>query len=228
MPFRESHLERKFVVELEGSQNVRILLYALQERPILRAKHVLKLSRSWLRETPQARVLKLGDNLILNTTIHFVPGEVTLRRVPTSKPGALFGAKMQQVLKREKRDIPFIISACIREVEKRGMSEVGIYRVSGSASDLAKLKKSFETNAYEAEQLLKDVDIHSVTGILKSYLRELPEALFTDILYPKFFETFSRFSNNNEAERINELLQVFEELRLKQIKLLLIIYWIIL
>ncbi|XP_037818380.1 uncharacterized protein LOC119608151 isoform X5 [Lucilia sericata] len=88
-----------FVVELEGSQNVRILLYALQERPILRAKHVIKLSRSWLKETPQGRVLKLGDNLTLNTTLHFVPGEVTLRRVPTSKPGALFGAKMQQVLK---------------------------------------------------------------------------------------------------------------------------------
>lgn len=52
--------------------------------------------------------------------------------------------------RREKRDIPFIISACIREVEKRGMSEVGIYRVSGSASDLAKLKKSFETSEYLA------------------------------------------------------------------------------
>uniref|UniRef100_A0A1A9VUF9 Active breakpoint cluster region-related protein n=1 Tax=Glossina austeni TaxID=7395 RepID=A0A1A9VUF9_GLOAU len=201
-----------FVVELEGSQNVRILLYELQERTVIKAKHVLKLSRSWLQETPQVRTLKLGDSLTLNITLRFVPGEVTLRRVPTSKPGALFGAKMQQVLKREKRDIPFIISACIREVERRGMSEVGIYRVSGSASDLAKLKKSFETNAYEAEQLLKDVDIHSVTGILKFYLRELPEALFTDVLYPKFFETFSRFSNNNETERINELLIVFEDL----------------
>lgn len=72
----------------------------------------------------------------------------------------------------------------------------------------------FFPDAYEAEQLLKDysTDIHSVTGILKSYLRELPEALFTDALYPKFFETFSRFTNNNEAERINELLVVFEEL----------------
>ncbi|XP_012156415.1 active breakpoint cluster region-related protein isoform X2 [Ceratitis capitata] len=201
-----------FVLELEGSQNVRILLYEAHERPKLRAKHVLKLSRSWLQETPMSRILKLGETITLNTTLRFVPGEVTLRRVPTSKPGALFGAKMSQILKREKRDIPFIISACIREVERRGMSEVGIYRVSGSASDLAKLKKSFETNAYEAEQLLKDVDIHSVTGILKSYLRELPEALFTDALYPKFFETFSAFSNNNEAARINELLKVFEEL----------------
>jgi hypothetical protein len=82
---------------------------------------------------------------------------------------------------------------------------VGIYRVSGSASDLQKLKKSFESSkssniclkfhknlmnflsldAYEAEQLLKEVDIHSVTGILKSYLRELPEALFTDSHYQK-------------------------------------------
>lgn len=28
------------------------------------------------------------------------------------------------------------------------MSEVGIYRVSGSASDLARLKKSFETSEF--------------------------------------------------------------------------------
>ena len=37
------------------------------------------------------------------------------------------------------------------------MAEVGLYRVSGSASDVAKLKKSFESNSYEAEQLLKEV-----------------------------------------------------------------------
>lgn len=42
------------------------------------------------------------------------------------------------------------------------------------------------SDAYEAEQLLKEVDIHSVTGVLKLYLRELPEALFTDALYPEF------------------------------------------
>ncbi|XP_065089098.1 active breakpoint cluster region-related protein isoform X2 [Ochlerotatus camptorhynchus] len=202
-----------FVLELEGSQNLRILLYQDDvQRPILRAKQILKLSRQWLQEAPMTKVLKLSETLALSTVIRFVPGEVTLRRVPTSKPGALFGAKLQQVIKREKRDIPFIVSACVREVERRGMSEVGIYRVSGSASDVAKLKKSFETNAYEAEQLLKEVDIHSVTGILKSYLRDLPEALFTDQYYPKFFETFNRHSNLNEALRIDALHKIFVEL----------------
>lgn len=202
-----------FVLELEGSQNLRILLYQDDvQRPILRAKQILKLSRQWLQEAPMTKILKLSETLALSTVIRFVPGEVTLRRVPTSKPGALFGAKLQQVIKREKRDIPFIVSACVREVERRGMSEVGIYRVSGSASDVAKLKKSFETNAYEAEQLLKEVDIHSVTGILKSYLRDLPEALFTDQYYPKFFETFNRHSNLNEALRIDALQKIFAEL----------------
>ncbi|KAL7742511.1 hypothetical protein ACLKA6_013317 [Drosophila palustris] len=198
-----------FMLELEGSQNVRVLLYEAKERPLLRAKHILKLSRSWLTETTQTRNIKLSETLEISASFRFVPGELCRA---TTKPGALFGAKMSQVLKREKRDIPFIISACIREVERRGMLEVGCYRVSGSASDLAKLKKAFESDAYEAEQLLREVDIHSVTGILKTFLRELPEALFSDQLYPRFFETFSAFSNNNEATRINELLKVYEEL----------------
>ncbi|XP_022219146.2 active breakpoint cluster region-related protein isoform X3 [Drosophila obscura] len=198
-----------FMLELEGSQNVRILLYEAKDRPLLRAKHILKLSHTWLTETNQMRTIKLSEILELSCSFRFVPGELCRA---TTKPGALFGAKMSQVLKREKRDIPFIISACIREVERRGMLEVGCYRVSGSASDLSKLKKAFESDAYEAEQLLREVDIHSVTGILKTFLRELPEALFTDQLYPRFFDTFSTLSNNNEATRTNELLKVFEEL----------------
>lgn len=40
------------------------------------------------------------------------------------------------------------MTSCIREVERRGMQEVGIYRVSGSASDLARLKKAFETSKH--------------------------------------------------------------------------------
>lgn len=113
-----------FILELEGSQNVRFLLYEDHSpRQILRAKHVIQvsdilllccilpeeiffssidfsqLSRKWLKESVFSMAVKLSDSLTLNTSIRFVPGEVSLRRVPTSKPGALFGAKMQQVLK---------------------------------------------------------------------------------------------------------------------------------
>lgn len=105
-----------FVLELEGSQNVRVLLYedAAGGRQVLRAKYVIRLSRQWLlgadqprpREAegqqqgaPVSRVLRLSETVQLGVAMRFVPGEVSLRRVPTSKPGALFGAKMQAVLK---------------------------------------------------------------------------------------------------------------------------------
>lgn len=66
------------------------------------------------------------------------------------------------------------------------------------------------TDNYEAEQLLKEVDIHSVTGILKSYLRELPEALFTDALYPDLFEVFN--ATSQDGERADELARIFARL----------------
>lgn len=65
------------------------------------------------------------------------------------------------------------------------------------------------TDNYEAEQFLKDVDIHSVTGIFKSFLRELPETLFTDALYRRFIEIFNKFSNINENELTAELQKIF-------------------
>lgn len=116
---------------------------------------------------------------------------------------------MQQVCKKEKSAVPFVITTCVREVERRGINEVGLYRVSGSASDLQRLKRTFENDPYEAEQLLKEVDINNVTGLLKLYLRELPEALFTDALYPKFFEAFSK---HDQEEKKNMLLSLFSKL----------------
>lgn len=67
------------------------------------------------------------------------------------------------------------------------------------------------SDSYEAEQLLKEVDMHSVTGILKLYLRELPEALFTDQLYPTLLEAFNQ-SNGNLKRRTELLKDCFAKL----------------
>jgi len=47
-----------------------------------------------------------------------------------------------------------------------------------------------------AAPLVKNADIHVITGLLKVYLRELPEALFTDSLYPKLVEGFGQSLSN--------------------------------
>ncbi|CAH1185275.1 unnamed protein product [Phyllotreta striolata] len=200
-----------FIIDLEGCENLRVLIYRDgTTNPTLFGKHTQKLSRKWLNQHVTEKSLSI-NGCTLRMGLKYIPCEVSLRRVPTGKTGALFGEKIQAVCKRQKRNVPFIVTACIREVERRGMAEVGIYRVSGSSSDISKLKKSFETNSYEAEQLLKEVDIHSVTGILKLYLRELPEALFTNELYPELFEAFNQ-SNGNLKRRTELLKECFLKL----------------
>ncbi|XP_045130593.1 active breakpoint cluster region-related protein-like isoform X3 [Portunus trituberculatus] len=206
----EPHWNQDFIIELEGSQTLRILCY--EDHPKLgtqlRGKTHLELSRTWLNDTLTERRVSLQD-LVLVLSLKFLPPEATLRRVPTGKSSGLFGANIAVICRREKRSVPFIVTRCVREVERRGMQEVGIYRVSGLASDITKLKKSFESNPYEAEQLIKEVDIHSVTGLLKLFLRELPEALYTSELYPRFFEAYSA----TDAEyRKTTLLKLFSSL----------------
>ncbi len=48
--------------------------------------------------------------------------------------------------RRERSKVPYIVRQCIEEVEKRGIDEVGIYRISGVATDIQALKTAFDTS----------------------------------------------------------------------------------
>lgn len=48
--------------------------------------------------------------------------------------------------RRERSKVPYIVRQCIEEVEKRGIEEVGIYRISGVATDIQALKAAFDTS----------------------------------------------------------------------------------
>ena len=199
----------EFIIELEGSENLRILVY--EQHPqgnLLRGRATLELSRTWLTNKMAEQRISMND-VVLTCNMKYVTFEETIRRVPNTKPSGLFGTQIQVVTKKEKRAVPFIITSCVREVERRGITEVGIYRVSGSAADVTKLKKAYENNPYEAEQLLKECDIHSVAGILKMYLRDLPESLFTTPIYQRMFEAYQ---DHDQERRKQSYLNLFSQI----------------
>lgn len=47
--------------------------------------------------------------------------------------------------RRERHDIPLIVQTCVDEVEKRGLTEVGVYRVAGVLRDVEELRQAFDT-----------------------------------------------------------------------------------
>ena len=113
-------------------------------------------------------------------------------RAPPSTPKChTFGVPIHEVLSREKANLPFIIVQCVAAVDHFGLQTEGIYRVSGSVNTLAKLKHMFDFEPGNIDFGIPDGffgDIHPVAGILKLYLRELPEPLLTWKLYKDFMQ----------------------------------------
>jgi len=83
--------------------------------------------------------------------------------------------------------IPPVVQQCIDEIELRGLDVEGIYRISGSHEEIEKLRQSFDTCASLSQHIdlsaSKVDDVHSVTGLLKLYLRMLPQPLVTFSFY---------------------------------------------
>nr|XP_021522962.1 active breakpoint cluster region-related protein [Aotus nancymaae] len=121
-------------------------------------------------------------------SMKFTSRDMSLKRTPSKKQTGVFGVKISVVTKRERSKVPYIVRQCVEEVEKRGIEEVGIYRISGVATDIQALKAVFDANNKDILLMLSDMDINAIAGTLKLYFRELPEPLLTDRLYLAFME----------------------------------------
>lgn len=42
--------------------------------------------------------------------------------------------------------VPHVVRCCVEEVERRGMDEVGIYRISGTTSEISALRAAFNSS----------------------------------------------------------------------------------
>lgn len=204
-------LNEEYVFPLDGAHTLRILLYenlGSTAKPAVVGKAHVELSRSWFLEKSVDKVIVFNTNCSLSIKLSYSSSELLSMRIPHTKLCPNFGMDITQVCKKEKTNIPLLIQLCVNEVERRGMREVGIYRMSGTSTDIQRLKKTFETNSYVAELLLRDIDIHSVTGFLKTYLREMPEGLFINKLYLKFVAAFN-IPQSDSHERTRKMLELF-------------------
>ncbi|RHZ79469.1 hypothetical protein Glove_144g105 [Diversispora epigaea] len=103
--------------------------------------------------------------------------------------------------------IPVLVEKCISEIEKRGLEEVGIYRVPGAAMAINKLRAAFNKNA-EAVNLSDEEyrDINIVAGALKLFFRSLPEPITTYEFYDQFIQAADIQDRDGKFYAIKDLL----------------------
>ncbi|XP_061672639.1 PH_BCR_vertebrate and RhoGAP_Bcr domain-containing protein isoform X2 [Syngnathoides biaculeatus] len=145
-----------------------------------------KLDPQNLQNKDWQRTVIAMNGVEVKLSMKFTSREFSLKRMPSRKQSGVFGVKIHVVTKRERSKVPLIVRQCVEEIERRGMEEVGIYRVSGVATDIQTLKAAFDLNNKDVSVMMRDMDVNAIAGTLKLYFRELPEPLFTDELYPNF------------------------------------------
>lgn len=116
---------------------------------------------------------------------------------------AVFGSELTARCDFERRVIPAIITRCIEEVERRGMTVEGIYRKSGSSTQVKAIQASFERDYTAAHEIGNpDLDIHAVTSALKQYLRRLPVPLITWDCYDALLDAVSPAEEGDMDKRV--------------------------
>ncbi|ORY04910.1 RhoGAP-domain-containing protein [Basidiobolus meristosporus CBS 931.73] len=99
---------------------------------------------------------------------------------------SVFGIELSSLMKYEDGTytLPVLVEKCLHEVEERGLYEVGIYRISGTASAIEQLRRDFNENSHTVDLSSEEWrDINVISGVLKQWLRELPEPVLTFDLY---------------------------------------------
>jgi len=81
--------------------------------------------------------------------------------------------------------VPALIIHCCTEIERRGLEEVGLYRVSGSRKDVTDYKERI-LDSKKGMPNLTTVDIYSLCGVVKEFLNSLDESLITKLAWRDF------------------------------------------
>eukprot|EP01091_Cochliopodium_minus_P017804 TRINITY_DN7063_c0_g1_i1.p1 TRINITY_DN7063_c0_g1~~TRINITY_DN7063_c0_g1_i1.p1 ORF type:complete len:642 (-),score=214.93 TRINITY_DN7063_c0_g1_i1:58-1983(-) len=102
----------------------------------------------------------------------------------TVKQSKIFGEPLLEVAKKETRVLPKVVDVCTLAIEQE-ISEEGLFRISANHHLLQQHKDAIDKGNWKGFDPESDT-VHSATGLLKSFLRELPEPLLSYKLYPKW------------------------------------------
>uniref|UniRef100_A0A1A8J5N9 Myosin IXb n=1 Tax=Nothobranchius kuhntae TaxID=321403 RepID=A0A1A8J5N9_NOTKU len=128
-------------------------------------------------------------------------------RKDDSVPGSLHFGVQVCVLTSKTNPVPKVMELLLMHVELNGLYTEGIYRKSGAACRAKELYQVLETNPEKV--CLDNYPIHTITGLVKRWLRDLPDPLMTFSLYNDFLLATELPEN---SERLKAVYKKIDEL----------------
>ena len=128
-------------------------------------------------------VFRMHPQGAIHLEMEFTEMRTLLKRAPSDRKSGVFGFQLNVTSRNENASVPLIVRKCVEEIEKRGLTSQGLYRISGNARRKKQLHAQFDEDSTAVDLSEESYpDINVIAGILKDYLRELPEPLITESL----------------------------------------------
>ncbi|XP_076036725.1 uncharacterized protein LOC143022420 isoform X4 [Oratosquilla oratoria] len=119
---------------------------------------------------------------------------------------AVFGSILTTLCTKDSTDVPLFVLQCIKNIEKseENLKSDGLYRISGNAAVVQKIRLEVEQRNYAI--LEEEKDVHNLTGALKLFFRELKEPLIPFVNYDTFIQATASAENRKSGKQA-ELLE---------------------
>ncbi|KAL2768170.1 rho GTPase-activating protein 36 isoform 2 [Daubentonia madagascariensis] len=99
----------------------------------------------------------------------------------------LLGSKRKMSLNPIAKQIPQVVEACCKFIEKHGLRTVGIFTLEYSVQRVRKLREEFDKGL---DVVLDDnQNVHDVAALLKEFFHDMRDSLLPDDLYMSFLLT---------------------------------------
>jgi len=113
----------------------------------------------------------------------------------------VFGVSLEELFQKTNRPIPFIAEKCVEYLREFSLDSEGIFRISGNARVIQALKLMFNQVDFVDLSIVCKNDVHTVAGLFKLFLRDLPNPIFTFDKYNQFVAIFRPRGNQREKDR---------------------------
>lgn len=121
----------------------------------------------------------------------------------------IFNTPLREHLKATDRKIAYVIELCVCCLLEKGLYEEGLLRVGCASSKLRRMISAINANYVTPPLSDKYADPHVTAGVLKKYLRSLPDPLLTFEFYQDFVGAAQK---QTETQRKAAILNIINQL----------------
>ncbi|KAI7899699.1 Rho GTPase activation protein [Cokeromyces recurvatus] len=134
---------------------------------------------------------------IKKSDIPYKEYSMSLTALNVLRPKPVFGIDLTTLMQRDGYEVPLIVSKCVEAIESNGVKTVGLYRISGTNTQIQRLKNEFDRDCASVDLTTEEnsLDINNITSLLKLWFRELPDPLFPRSSYHHFMNA-ARIEND--------------------------------